>query len=82
MARRKKRTTVVRFSKRILIWACLAVTMVFIVDAVLCWRAEEQIDSASITAVCGFWGAEIAANAWIKVTEERYKPKNKTNTDE
>lgn len=61
----------VKYSKKIILLCLVVMTALVIIDAVLCWRAEEQLDSCSVAAICGFWGTECFASAWIKVTETK-----------
>lgn len=64
-----------RYSKRIVLLCLSVMTAMLIIDTVLCWRAGEQLDSSSVAAMAGFWGAEVFSSAWIKVTEEKQKRK-------
>jgi putative Ca2+/H+ antiporter (TMEM165/GDT1 family) len=73
--KRGGKSSAVRYSKRIVLMCLVVMTAIFIIDAVLCWRAGEQLDSSSVAAMSGFWGAEVFSAAWIKVTEEKQKSK-------
>lgn len=64
-----------RYSKRVILLCLIVMTAMLIIDTVLCWRAGEQLDSSSVAAMAGFWGAEVFSSAWIKVTEEKQKRK-------
>ena len=46
----------VRYSKKIVLLCLIVMTGMLIVDTVLCWRAGEQLDSASAAAMAAFWG--------------------------
>lgn len=65
----------VRYSKRIVLLCLIVMTVMLAVDTVLCWRAGEQLDSSSVAAMAGFWGAEVFSSAWIRVTETKQKAK-------
>ena len=60
-----------RYSKRIVLLCLIVMSALLAVDAVLCWRAGQQLDSASVAAMAGFWGAEVFASAWIKSPEAK-----------
>lgn len=62
-----------RYSKRIVLLCLLVMTVMLLIDSVLCWRAGEQLDSASVAAMAAFWGTEVFSSAWIKVTETKQK---------
>lgn len=70
-----KRITPQRYSKRIVLLCLCVMTAMLIIDTVLCWRSGEQLDSSSVAAMAGFWGAEVFSSAWIRVTEEKNKTK-------
>lgn len=58
-----------KFSKGIIRLCLIVMTVIFVADFLLCWRANEQMDSTTIAAFAGFWGAEVFSAAWIKATE-------------
>lgn len=64
-----------RYSKRIVLLCLLVMTALLTIDSVLCWRAGEQLDSASVAAMAAFWGTEVFSSAWIKVTETKQQKK-------
>lgn len=64
-----------RYSKRVILLCLIVMTAMLAIDTALCWRAGEQLDSSSVAAMAGFWGAEVFSSAWIKVTEEKQKRK-------
>lgn len=80
MSRKKKskESKKVRYSKIIILLALTVMTAMLIADVVLCWRSGQQLDSASVVAMSGFWGTEVFASAWIKVTETKSQTNNQT----
>lgn len=72
----------VRYSKKIVLLCLIVMTALLIVDAVLCWRAGEQLDSASVAAMAAFWGTEVFSSAWIRVTETKQSKKTETKQEE
>ena len=71
-----------RYSKRVILLCLIVMTAMFVIDTLLCWRAGEQLDSSSVAAMAGFWGAEVFSSAWIKVTEEKQKRKREEHEDQ
>lgn len=80
MSRKKKskESKKVRYSKIIILLALTVMTAMLIADIVLCWRVGQQLDSSSVVAMSGFWGTEVFASAWIKVTETKSQTNNQT----
>lgn len=72
----------VRYSKKIVLLCLCVMTALLIVDTVLCWRAGEQLDSASVAAMAAFWGTEVFSSAWIRVTETKQSKKTETKQEE
>ena len=72
----------VRYSKKIVLLCLIVMTGMLIVDMVLCWRAGEQLDSASVAAMAAFWGTEVFSSAWIRVTETKQSKKTETKQEE
>lgn len=72
----------VRYSKKIVLLCLCVMTALLIVDTVLCWRAGEQLDSASVAAMAAFWGTEVFSSAWIRVTETKQSKKSETKQEE
>ncbi len=68
----------VRYSKKIVLLCLIVMTALLAVDTVLCWRAGEQLDSASVAAMAAFWGTEVFSSAWIRVTETKAAKTAKT----
>lgn len=72
----------VRYSKKVILLCLSVMTALLIVDTVLCWRAGEQLDSASVAAMAAFWGTEVFSSAWIRVTETKQSKKTETKQEE
>lgn len=72
----------VRYSKKIVLLCLIVMTALLAVDTVLCWRAGEQLDSASVAAIAAFWGTEVFSSAWIRVTETKQSKKTETKQEE
>lgn len=72
----------VRYSKKIVLLCLIVMTALLAVDTVLCWRAGEQLDSASVAAMAAFWGTEVFSSAWIRVTETKQSKKTETKQEE
>lgn len=72
----------VRYSKKIVLLCLVVMTALLVVDTVLCWRAGEQLDSASVAAMAAFWGTEVFSSAWIRVTETKQSKKTETKQEE
>ena len=72
----------VRYSKKIILLCLSVMAALLIVDTVLCWLAEEQLDSASVAAMAAFWGTEVFSSAWIRVTETKQSKKSETKQEE
>ena len=68
----------IRYSKVIILLALTIMTGMLVADIMLCWRAGQQLDSSSVVAMSGFWGTEVFASAWIKVTETKNQMTNQT----
>lgn len=66
----------IRYSKIIILLALTVMTAIFVADVILCWRSGQQLDSSSVVAMSGFWGTEVFASAWIKVTESKNSNKS------
>lgn len=64
-----------KYSKKIILLCLCVMTVLLIVDTVLCWRSGEQLDSSSVAAMAAFWGTEVFSSAWIKVTETKQQAK-------
>ena len=78
--RRKKseESKKIRYSKIIIVLALTVMTGMLAANIVLCWRSGQQLDSSSVVAMSGFWGTEVFASAWIKVTETKNQTANQT----
>lgn len=72
----------VRYSKKVILLCLSVMTVLLAVDTVLCWRAGEQLDSASVAAMAAFWGTEVFSSAWIRVTETKQSKKTETKQEE
>ena len=68
----------IRYSKIIIVLALTVMTGMLAANIVLCWRSGQQLDSSSVVAMSGFWGTEVFASAWIKVTETKNQMTNQT----
>lgn len=71
----------IRYSKIIIVLALTVMTGMLVANIVLCWRSGQQLDSSSVVAMSGFWGTEVFASAWIKVTETKNQTIKKAQTE-
>ena len=70
-AKKEKRVSTTRFSKRIIIYCLVMTTLLMLADIVLCFLASEQIDPVSIGAFCTVIISELFSSAWIRVTKSK-----------
>lgn len=74
----RSKTSTSRYSKKVVVYCLIIMTSLLIINAILCWRANQQMDSTSVTAISAFWGTEVFASAWIKSTESKQKALEKS----
>ena len=87
MRRRRKRAEPkrIRYSKIIVAWAMSLVTILTLSAVILAWRAEQQLDAASVAALAAVLTGEFISAAFISITEKRVpekKQKGEVTDDE